>query len=78
MLAFLGENGAKEWDQRALITAIGGEDGLSFGQSSENDVGEGLGEGYRLYEVGDWELILTGFDGGFVCACENAVYAYCM
>ena len=26
-------------------------------------------------EAGDWELVLTGQDGGLVGACEDAVYA---
>ena len=73
MLAFLGQDGAEQWHQRALVTSVGGEDGLSFGERSENDVGEGLGEGYGLIEAGDWELVLAGFDRGAVGIREDAI-----
>ena len=75
MLAFLCQDGAEQWDQRALVTSVGGENGLGFGECSENDVGEGLSEAYRRQESSDGELILAGLDGGVVGACENAVYA---
>ncbi len=51
LLAFLGENGAEEGDQAGLIAGVGGEQGLRYGERAENDVGEGLSEGYGLREV---------------------------
>ena len=75
LLAFLGQHGAEERDQRALVAGVAGEDGLGFGQGAEDDVGEGLGEGDGLDEAGDGELILAGLDGGLVGAHEDTVYA---
>ena len=31
LLSFLGQDGAEEWDQRAFVSRIGGENGLGFG-----------------------------------------------
>ena len=73
LLAFLGQDGADQCDQRALVTRVGGEDGLGFGERSENDVGEGLGEGDGLSEGGHGELVLAGFDRGLVGIHEDAV-----
>ena len=78
MLAFLSQDRAEQWHQRAFIARVGGEDGLGFRKGSENDVGEGLGEGYGLNEVGDWELVLAGFDRGPVGIREDAVYPQSM
>ncbi len=78
MLAFLGQDGAEEWDQRALVAGVGGENGLSFWECAENDIGEGLGEGDGLDEVGDGELVFTRLDGGLVGACEDAVHTCSM
>ena len=73
MLAFLSQDGANQWHQRALVTSVGGKDGLGCGERSENDVGEGLGQGYGLNEVGDWELVLAGLDRGPVGVREDAI-----
>lgn len=75
LFALLRQDGAEERDQRALVAGVGGEDGLGFGQGAEDYVGECLGEGDGLGEVGDGELIFAGLDGGVVGACEDAVYA---
>lgn len=75
MFAFLGQDGADQGDQRALVTTVGGEDGLSFRERSENDVGKGLGEGDGFEESGDWELVLAGLDGGVIGVHENAIHA---
>lgn len=69
LLAFLGQDGAEQWDQGALVTSVGGKYGLSFGQGAQDDVGKGLGEGDGLVKGGDWELVLTGFDGSVVGGC---------
>ena len=75
LLAFLGQNGADQWHQRALVTTVGGEDGLRLWKRSENDVGEGLRQGYGLDEAGDWEFVLAGFDSGVVGIREDPIHS---
>ena len=75
LFALLGEDGAEERDERALVAGVAGEDGLGFGEGAEDDVGECLGEGDGLGEVGDGELVFAGLDGAVVGTCEDAVDA---
>ena len=73
MLGFLGQDGAEKGHIAHLDTAVGGEDHLDGGNGAESDVGEGFGEQDGAGEVGDWEAVLAGSDGGLACGVKESV-----
>jgi len=78
LFSFLGEDGADEGHEGGFVASIGGEGDLGFGECAEDYVGEGLGEGDGLGEVGDGKLVFARRDGGLAAGHEDAVYARCV
>lgn len=63
LLSLLADDGSEDLYESNLVTTVGGEDRLSDGQDTEDDFGEGLGEGDGVFEIVDWELIFAGLNG---------------
>lgn len=71
LFALLADDGADAADQAGV--AVLPEQGLDVLQGAEDEVGEGVGEGDGVVEVGDWEDVFAGEDGAGVEVGEGAV-----
>lgn len=78
LLSFLCDDGSEEGDKGAFVSSVSSKYGLRFGEGTEDNVGEGLGEGDGLGEVSDGEGVFAGFDCGLAATHEDAVYACCV